>query len=189
VPNKKEVDPRSALRMIAPGPVTLVSTSYHDQPNLMTASWLTPISLDPVLIGMAVQPSRLTHEFITKSEGFVINVPNLDLLTAVHLCGVLSGREKDKWAAAKLNPVESTILEAPSVIECVGHIECGVIDRVSWGDHDLFVARILAASAEEEAFSQIWDVTSDAGRLLHHLGGDRYAGLAKSYRASPPEQE
>ena len=175
--------------MIAPGPVTLISTSYHDQPNLMTASWLMPLSLDPVLIGVAVAPSRLTHEFMTKSEGFVINIPNLDLLTAVHLCGLLSGREKDKWAAAKLNPVESTILEAPSVAECVGHIECGVIDRVSWGDHDLFVGRILAAAAEDEAFSQIWDVTSDAGRLLHHLGGDHYAGLAKPYRASASEED
>ena len=186
---KKEVAPRDAIRMIAPGPVTLISTSYHDQPNLMTASWLLPLSLSPVLIGVAVQPSRLTHEFMTKSEGFVINIANLDLLTAVHLCGSISGREKDKWAAAKLNPVESAMVEAPSVVECIGHIECGVIDRVSWGDHDLFVAHILAASADDEAFSQTWDVTSEAGRLLHHLGGDRYAGLGKQYQAARPEED
>lgn len=188
MPNNKEVAPRDAIRMIAPGPVTLISTSYRDQPNLMTASWLQPLSLTPTLIGVAVQPSRLTHEFITKSEGFVVNIPNLDLLAAVQLCGVVSGREKDKWAAAGLNPVESAIVEAPFVAECVGHIECNVIDRVSWGDHDLFVGQILAASADDEAFSQIWDVASDAGQLLHHLGGDRYAGLGKVYRAAVSEE-
>ena len=185
----KEVAPRDAIRMIAPGPVTLISTSYHDRPNIMSASWLQPLSSDPPLIGLAVTPSRLTHEFITKSEQFVINIANLDLLTAVHLCGMISGREEDKWAAAKLNPIESAAVEAPSVAECVGHIECGVIDRVSWGDHDLFVARILAASADDEAFSQVWDVASDAGRLLHHLGGDRYAGLGKPYRAVLSEED
>jgi flavin reductase (DIM6/NTAB) family NADH-FMN oxidoreductase RutF len=185
--NKKVIALRDAIRLIAPGPVTLISTSYHDQPNLMTASWLQPLSLDPTLIGVAVQPSRLTHEFISKSEGFVVNIANLDLMSAVHLCGLVSGREKDKWAAAGLNPVESTIVEAPLVLECVGHIECGVIDRVSWGDHDLFVARVLTASVDEEAFRQTWDVTSDAGQLLHHLGGDRYAGLGKAYRAAPPD--
>lgn len=186
---KKDVELRSALRMIAPGPVTLVTTSYHDQPNVMTASWLQPLSLDPTLIGVAVRPSRLTHEFMMKSEAFAINIPNADLISAVNLCGLISGREKDKWAAASLNPTEASIVEAPLVAECVGHIECGVIDRVSWGDHDLFVGRVLAASADDEAFGVIWDVTSEAGQLLHHLGGDRYAGLCKPYQAPKLEED
>jgi flavin reductase (DIM6/NTAB) family NADH-FMN oxidoreductase RutF len=180
---KKTVEPRWAIRMIAPGPVALISTSYHDQPNIMTAGWLQPLSLDPTLIGVAVQPSRLTHEFMTKSEAFAINIPNIDLIAAVHLCGVTSGREKDKWTAAKLEPADAAIIDAPLVAECVGHIECAVHDRVSWGDHDLFIGRVLAASADEEAFTAMWDVTSDAGRLLHHLGADWYAGLGTPYQA------
>ena len=36
----------------------------------MTAAWLLPLSLDPVRIGVAVHPTRLTHEFISKSEWF-----------------------------------------------------------------------------------------------------------------------
>ena len=175
--------------MIAPGPVTLISTSYHDQPNIMTAGWLQPLSLDLTLIGVAVQPSRLTHEFMTKSEAFVVNIPNVDLMSAVHLCGMVSGREKDKWAAAKLEPAEASVVEAPIVAECVGHIECEVVDRVSWGDHDLFIGRVIAASADEEAFKVIWDVTTEAGQLLHHLGGDRYAGLSKPYQAKLPSEE
>jgi flavin reductase (DIM6/NTAB) family NADH-FMN oxidoreductase RutF len=59
---------RDALRMLAPGPVALVTTMYRDQPNMMTAAWMQPVSLSPMLISIAVQPSRLTHEFMTKSE-------------------------------------------------------------------------------------------------------------------------
>ena len=95
-----------------------------------------------------------------------------------------SGREADKFEQAGLTPVESTLVEAPFVEECVGHIECAVADRVSFGDHDLFIARVEAAFADEEAFTTTWNVDVDAGRLLHHLGGDRYAELARSYRAS-----
>jgi flavin reductase (DIM6/NTAB) family NADH-FMN oxidoreductase RutF len=186
---KKSVEPRASIRMIAPGPVTLISTSYHDQPNVMTAGWLQPLSLDPTMIGAAVQPSRLTHEFMTKSETFVINIPNVDLISAVHLCGMVSGREKDKWAAAKLEPAEASVVEAPLVAECVGHIECEVVDRVSFGDHDLFIGRVVAASADDEAFKVIWDVTTEAGQLLNHLGGDCYAGLSKPYQAKLPTEE
>jgi flavin reductase (DIM6/NTAB) family NADH-FMN oxidoreductase RutF len=176
--------PRDALRMLAPGPVTLLSTMYRNQPNVMTAGWLLPLSLEPTLVGVAVQPSRLTHEFITKTEQFALNLPTVDLLSAVHLCGMTSGREGDKFVAAGLTPTEGSEIEAPLVDECVGHVECGVIDRITLGDHDLFVGRVLAVSAVEEAFNEVWQVEIDAGQLLHHLGGDRYAGLSKSYRAT-----
>src|SRR3954451_24161230 len=126
---KRELAVRDALRLIAPGPVTLVTTMYRDQANLMTAGWLQPLSLEPTLIGVAVQPSRLTHEFITKTDVFAINIPTLDLLSAVHLCGFRSGREGDKFEAAKLTPELGVAVEVPLVTECVAHIECGVHDR------------------------------------------------------------
>lgn len=186
---KVQFETRDALRMIAPGPVTLVSTMYRDHPNVMTCAWLLPLSLSPTLIGVAIQPSRLTHEFITKTEQFALNVPNADVMGAVHLCGMRSGREGDKFAAAKLTPEDALEVEAPLVAECVGHIECGLFDRLTIGDHDLFVGRVLSVTGDEEAFKGIWDVATDAGQLLHHLGGDRYASLARAYRATLPTEE
>jgi len=178
---KRQLEPRHAIRLIAPGPVTLVSTLYHDHPNLMTAGWLLPLSLEPLLIGVAIHPARLTHEFITKTEQFAINVPTADLMTAVHTCGLRSGREGDKFASANLTPSEALEIEAPLVAECVAHIECGVMDRQRWGDHDLFIGQILAVQALDEAFDGVWNVEAEAGQLLHHLGADRYAGLGRAY--------
>jgi flavin reductase (DIM6/NTAB) family NADH-FMN oxidoreductase RutF len=186
---KRQVDLRDALRLLAPGPVALVSTIYRDHPNLMTAAWLMPLSLDPVSVGVAIQPSRLTHEFVSKSEAFALNIPNVDLLTAVHACGLRSGRDGDKFAATNLTPADASEIEAPLVAECVAHIECGVAERLTLGDHDLFVGRVLAVSALDEAFDGFWDVTVDAGQLLHHLGADRYASLGRAYRASAPTEE
>jgi flavin reductase (DIM6/NTAB) family NADH-FMN oxidoreductase RutF len=125
---------------------------------------------------------------VTKGETFALNVPNADLMSGVHLCGLRSGRDGDKWEAAKLTPAEAAEIDAPLVAECVAHVECGVADRVTLGDHDLFVGRVLAVAAEGEAFETVWDVSVDAGQLLHHLGGDRYAGLGRAYRATLPEE-
>lgn len=186
---KKRVELRDALRLIAPGPVGIVSTLYRNQPNVMTAGWLQPLSLYPALIGVAVHPSRLTHEFITKTEVFALNIPNADLISAVHYCGMKSGREGDKFEAAKLTPADALEIEAPLIQECVGHIECEVEDRITIGDHDLFIGRVIAVSVDSEAFNTIWDVTADPGQLLHHLGADRYAGLARAYRATMPEED
>jgi flavin reductase (DIM6/NTAB) family NADH-FMN oxidoreductase RutF len=180
---------RDALRMLAPGPVALVTTLYHDQPNIMTAAWMQPLSLSPLLISIAVQPSRLTYDFMTKTEVFTLNIPTVDLLSAVHLCGMVSGNEKDKFEATGLTPELGVATEAPLIAECVAHIECEVRDRVSIGDHDLFVALPLRVTADDEAFDGIWKVDGDAGRILHHLGADRYAGLSKAYQATLPEDD
>ena len=57
------------------------------------------------------------------------------------------------------------------------------------GDHDLFIAEVVAVAADDESFDGFWNIETEAGRLLHHLGADRYAGLAYQYRATTPEPE
>jgi flavin reductase (DIM6/NTAB) family NADH-FMN oxidoreductase RutF len=189
VADKQALAIRDALRMLSPGPVTLVTTMYRDQPNIMTAAWLMPLSLNPVKIALAVHPTRLTHEFISKTEMFTVNIPNLELLGAVHLCGMKSGHDTDKFDQTKLTPAEATEVEAPYIEECVGHIECIVEERLTLGDHDLFVGQVQAVSAVAEAFNTFWDVSTDAGRLLHHLGADRYAGLSRAYQGKLPDED
>jgi flavin reductase (DIM6/NTAB) family NADH-FMN oxidoreductase RutF len=180
---------RDALRMLAPGALALVTTYYRDQPNVMTAAWMQPISLSPTMIAVAVQPSRLTHEFMTKTEVFALNFPTLDLLDSVHFCGMNSGRDFDKFETLGLTPEIGVATEAPLIAECVAHIECNVRDRVTIGDHDLFIATPMRVTADTEAFDGTWRTDLDAGRVLHHLGGDRYASLSKSYTGKLPESD
>ena len=180
---------RDALRLIVPGPVVLVSSMSKGQPNVMTVAWVAAQSLSPTLISVAIHPDRLTHQFVSATEEFVINVPVLDWLSTVHEAGMISGRDGDKFAALDLEPAESTVIEPPRITGCPGYIECRVRDRVTAGDHDLFIAEVVAVAADDESFDGFWDVESEAGRLLHHLGADRYAGLAHQYRTTPPETE
>ena len=180
---------RDALRLIVAGPVTLVSSMHRGQPNVMTAAWHMPISLSPTLISVAIHPARLTHSFISATEQFVVNIPTVDLIGPVHHAGMITGRDIDKLATVGVEPEESTVVETPRVKGCAAYIECQVRDRASIGDHDLFIADIVSVMADDESFDGFWNVESDAGRLLHHLGADRYAELARTYRAQLPGDE
>jgi len=180
---------RDALRMIVPGPVVLLSSMSKGQPNVMTVAWIAAQSLSPAMLSVAIHPDRLTHEFVSSTEEFVINIPVLDSMSMVHLAGMISGRDGDKFAALGIEPLESETVDAPRVSSCAGYIECRVQDRLSAGDHDLFIAEIVWAVADDESFDGHWNVEVDAGRLLHHLGADRYAGLAHQYQATLPEPD
>jgi flavin reductase (DIM6/NTAB) family NADH-FMN oxidoreductase RutF len=176
-------EPRDATRLIEPGPMALVTSRFRSADNVMTAAWLMPASLDPPLIAVAIHPGRLTHEYVSKSEFFALNIPNAELLNAVHRCGMETGRSGDKFVSAGLTPVDALELDAPLVGECVAHIECGVVGRAAFGDHDLFVGTPLAVTALDEAFNERWLVEGDAARLLHHLRADYYATLSRPYQA------
>jgi flavin reductase (DIM6/NTAB) family NADH-FMN oxidoreductase RutF len=189
VPIKLTRDIRDATRLLEPGPVALITSSFRSSDNVMTAAWMMPASLEPPLLAVAIFPGRLTHEYVSKSEFFAINIPNADLLSAVHACGMLTGRVGDKFVAAGLTPIDATQLEVPLIEECVAHIECGVVDRAAFGDHDLFIAQPLAVVALDEAFNERWLVETDAGQTIHHLRADYYATLSRPYQAKLDERD
>lgn len=170
---KKEIPVDMAYRLINHGCVLLVTAAHRDRTNVMTLAWQTPLSVRPPLVGICVAMPHLTHELIAASEEFALNVPGAGLLAAVRVCGRLSGREHDKFKEAGLTPVAGKKVRAPLIAECLAHIECGVVARHKAGDHTFFVGEVLAASAEEELFSDHWAERPEAA-TIHHLGGDWY---------------
>lgn len=184
----REIDVTRGLRLLEPGPVVLVTSMLRSHPNVMTAAWVSPLGFDPPMISLAVHPSRLTHEFISKSEMFGISIPTLDLSKAVHHCGMVSGNDVDKFEAADLTPDDPEEIEAPRIHECVAHIECGVLQRVSLADHDLFIGQILNASADDTLFGDSW-IADQELPLVKHIAGNVYAGLTRGYGVNLDEED
>ena len=141
------------------------------------------LSGSEALIGVSIAPTRLSHEFILKTDEFALNVPHLDLLSKVWQCGTTSGRDVDKWLTAPFTPVEASEIASPLIGECLAWLECTVVNRVTVGDHTLVIAQIMVAQAEEEAFAETWLPDREAGHTLHHLGGNLFTSAERLYRA------
>jgi flavin reductase (DIM6/NTAB) family NADH-FMN oxidoreductase RutF len=178
---KEILHPHHANRMLNPGLVALVTSHMKGQPNIMAAAWLTPMSFDPPIVGMCVSPRCYTHEFIVKSEQFVLNIPSIELMKQVHYCGHVSGRDVDKFKQTGLTPTDPIALQTPLIEECIGHIECGVINAYEVGDHTLFVAEVVAVQAEKEAFEERWLLKVKEATPLHHLSGRFFSYMEKPF--------
>jgi flavin reductase (DIM6/NTAB) family NADH-FMN oxidoreductase RutF len=68
----------------------------------------------------------------------------------------------------------------------MGHLECKVTDSTVVGDHTLFTAEVVAASADERIFDGSWRFDRPDGRTLHYLGGRRYAAIGEVLEAKVP---
>jgi flavin reductase (DIM6/NTAB) family NADH-FMN oxidoreductase RutF len=183
---KREISAEHAYRLVACGPVTLVTSFYRGDMNLMTASWLTPVSYRPVLIGLSVHQANLTHDLIKKGGEFAINVPTAELIRQVRYCGSVSGRDQSKLTATGLHEEGPQHIRPVLIEECIVNLECAVVDAFSPGDHTLFVAEIVRAQAEEEAFDGVYLLKERDLKPLHHLGADAYAILDEVLPSAAP---
>lgn len=169
---KKEVPINDAHRLINTGCVLLVTSADEDRKNVMTLAWHTPVSSKPLLIGIAVAASHFTTELINKSREFVLNIPGADLLDQVGKCGEVSGRKVDKFNEANITSVPAKKVKAPLIDECLGHVECKVVEKYELGDHIFFIGEVVASSVDEELFiDSSWN---EKAKLIHHLGGNKY---------------
>ena len=178
-----------ARRLLGGGPLALVTTAWRGNYNVMPAAFVTPLSFEPPLLGLAVHPSRHTHDMIKYSEEFALNVPTGELLHHCQYLGSVTGRELNKFETTKLPTFRARRVDAPLLEGCVGYIECGVEDAFTVGDHTLFVGKVVAAQVEKEAFEETWLLTDPDLKPLHYLGLNRYALLDERLEARMPQPE
>jgi flavin reductase (DIM6/NTAB) family NADH-FMN oxidoreductase RutF len=177
---KSDVPSGKAYRLIYPRPVVLVSCidPETEKPNIITIAWAVPLSINPPMVGILIAPKRYSHELIERSKEFVINVPTMEILDKAIKCGKVSGRRHDKFSELGLTPKPGKIVKTPSIEECVAHIECKLVNQVATGDHTLFVGEVVAAYADESAFTGEF-IDIERVQTIFQVGGDVFATLGK----------
>jgi flavin reductase (DIM6/NTAB) family NADH-FMN oxidoreductase RutF len=156
---KQEV---KAYRPVYPSPAALItSIDAEGRPNIITLGEVFNISIrEPVILGIAVRPATYSHGLISETKEFVINLPTTAIMDKVDRCGMVSGRScPDKFLEFGLTPLPSTKVRPPSIEECPVNIECKVLQRITVGDHDLFLGNVVAMRVDA-------DKLDDQGEIL-----------------------
>jgi flavin reductase (DIM6/NTAB) family NADH-FMN oxidoreductase RutF len=162
---------------MAGAPVMLVTSSYRGRHNALPIAYAMVLSIVPPMIGIAIHPSRHSYDVIRKTEEFAINIPTRELLHHVQYLGTLSGVDFDKLELTKLPSFRARLLDTILLEGCVGWIECSVQDAIEMGDHFLIVGRVVAVSADDDAFDGSWKLDEGDLKPLHYLGANHYAVL------------
>ncbi|MCF7860644.1 flavin reductase family protein [Candidatus Woesearchaeota archaeon] len=111
--------------------------------NIMTCDWHTPISFKPLYYAVSISTQSLTHSLIEKSRVFCINFIPETMKKEAILCGRHSGTHTDKFEATGLGKSECEKIDGPRITEALGYLECELEDIKAYGDHTLFVGKIL----------------------------------------------
>lgn len=160
-------------------PVVLVSCiDKEGKPNIIPLGWVGGVCSDPPQVGIALRPSRYSHQLIEQTGEFVLNIPEEGLVDVVDRTGFCSGRNVDKFKEFNLTPLQSSKVKPPLIKECSVNLECKLRHSLNLGSHTLFIGEILAVQADEQYVKE--DKEIDYARLkplvLKH---DNYCGMTE----------
>ncbi|MFH1922307.1 MAG: flavin reductase family protein [Planctomycetota bacterium] len=165
------------FRPVYPSPAALVtSVSEEGRPNIITLGEVFNVSISqPVILGIAIAKLRYSHELISATREYVVNLPTAGLVEAVDRCGSVSGREVDKFAAFGLTAVRAEKVAPPLIAECPVNIECRVLGIQEIGDHDLFLGEAVAEHVAEEALDEQGQILVDKLAPLCYLHSEYWS--------------
>ena len=161
--------------LLSPVPAVLVTCADKERQNVCTIAWTGILNTKPPKTYISVRPTRLTHEIITKSREFCINLPSSKLVRIVDLCGVKGGRDMDKMKLLDINSEECVKIACPRITECPVSIECRVTDVVPLGSHDMFIADIVSVGVDERLLDQNGRLRLEKAGLFAYSHGSYFA--------------
>jgi flavin reductase (DIM6/NTAB) family NADH-FMN oxidoreductase RutF len=130
-----------------PNALALVGSRAGDERNAMTTSWITQLSMEPVLVGIGVDNAAVTHRLISDGGSFTVNLwDSADTKVFVKFSkpatyedGTLNGR-----------PVREATTGAPVFDEAIAWVDCEVRHTLDLGSHTLFVGEVVDAGINDD---------------------------------------
>lgn len=135
-----------------PNVLCLVGSRSGDERNGMTTSWVTQVSMEPVLVAASIDATALTNRLIREGGAFSINLWDRDD-TAVFRR--FSKPAQDDGAALNDYPVRDGVTGVPVFENAIGWIECRLHEIVELGTHDLFIGEVVDVGIDDDAEEQV----------------------------------
>ncbi len=150
-----------------PNALALIGSRSGEERNGMTASWITQLSMEPVLIGVGVDNTAVTHRLISEGGSFTVNLWNAEdtrvfvkfSKPATYADGTLNGR-----------PVREATTGAPVFTEATAWMDCEVRHAIDLGTHTLFVGELVDGDiqVDEARSASMSDTRMKYGGVKRH---------------------
>ena len=143
---KKLEKPKASLY---PVPVALVTCGDS---NIITIAWTGIMCSTPPIIYISVRPERYSHRLLKENRRFCLNIPSIDILSAVDYCGNVSGESTDKSKICGFELLGLIEGYPKAIKQCKHHLFCDIREQMELGSHDVFIAEVKFEFIDEDCY-------------------------------------
>ena len=162
--------------MLNPVPVVMVSVAdKNGSANIITVAWAGTICTNPPMVSISVRPERYSYHMIEERGEFVINLTTEELVKACDYCGVVSGRDVDKFKEMNLTPFMVENCSVPAIEESPVNIACRVVEKKELGSHHMFLAEVVSVTVDESHMNETGKFLINELGLVMYSHGEYFA--------------
>lgn len=162
--------------MLNPVPAVMVSvTDKEGKSNIITVAWAGTVCTNPPMVSISVRPSRYSYQILEETGEFVINLTNESLVKACDYCGVVSGRDVDKFAKTGLTPVPMEHVHAMGIDESPVNMECKITEKRELGSHTMFIAEVVGVTVDDQYMDETGKFHINESGLVMYSHGEYFA--------------
>ena len=130
-----------------PNVLCLIGAASGEEWNGMTASWVTQVAMEPVLVAVAVDRASVTHRLIVEGGRFSVNLWSRDDTRPFVSFSKPARRDGDTLNG---RPVRLGVTGAPIFTEAAAYLDCRLWQAVACGTHTLFIAEVADCGFQGE---------------------------------------
>ena len=165
-----------AGNMLNPVPAVMVSvTDKEGKSNIITVAWAGTVCTNPPMVSISVRPSRFSYQILEETGEFVINLTNESLVKACDYCGVVSGRDVDKFAKTRLTPIPMEHVHAMGIEESPVNMECKITEKRELGSHTMFIAEVVGVTVDDRYMDETGKFHINESGLVMYSHGEYFA--------------
>jgi flavin reductase (DIM6/NTAB) family NADH-FMN oxidoreductase RutF len=125
------------FRRITTG-VYVIGVAANNRSNAFTAAWVMPVSFQPLLLALSINPRHSSYQLLKASGVFSINVLRQDQIELAAQFG--QPAETDKLASVIWR---QGVYGAPLLDDVIAYYECKVVAETLAGDHILVLGQVV----------------------------------------------
>ncbi len=138
--------------------VYVIGVADAVRPNAFTAAWVMPVSFQPLLLALSINPDHASYALLKAGGHFTVNVLGKSQLALAAHFGT-PGR-MDKLAGHAWHSGRSG---APLLDDALALFECSVTAELPAGDHVLTLGRVLWGELRDPSMEPL--IYRDTGNL------------------------
>jgi flavin reductase (DIM6/NTAB) family NADH-FMN oxidoreductase RutF len=129
-----------------PNALVLVGSAFGEEWNAMTTSWVTQLSMEPVLIGVGVDNKAVTHRLISEGKSFSVNLWSAEDTRPFVKFSKPAERDGDSLNGRSVFTANTG---APVFSEAIAWMDCSLRQSHDLGTHTLFIGEVVEAGVND----------------------------------------
>lgn len=164
-----------SYRLLSPRLLTLITTrNSKDGVNATPVDFCSPVSFNPPIVMVSLQPQIRTHKNIQETGEFVINILSREYVDQVLRCAARYPEGVNKLKIVGLNQYSSELVKPPRIKEAKIWLECKLLEERRVGDHFSVFGEVVAADVRDDLMKE-GDIDLENVKPILHLIKDNFA--------------